>query len=356
MDKSVGDRINLLRFIMIFGVVVLHTPEFVPVTSIGTDAFSLIKAYFQNAVFRTTVPVLTFISGYLLFQSGIDRFPKALAAKKFRSLVVPFMAFNLPLVALVWLVQRFFHLQTSVQLVPFDLAVWLDAVFGLLHTPVNYPLNFLRDMVVLMCLAPLMGLLIRRAAALGFVLVSLIFLNNLDQALILRGVMPILFYLGGVAAHKKWNMRALDRYALPCLAVFLLFCGAIIYFRIVNTTALRLVSPLLIWPACSLLLGTRVGNWCARMNKYSFFLFVAHGPMLFVTWLIFKHVGRSLPYPLYWAAAPVLTLAAIVALYHLGMFMLPNVFPILLGGRGKEQNKPVRQEMPASVPLPERTA
>ena len=340
MDISIRRRIDCLRFLMIFGIVLLHTPEYVPITQVGSDWFSLTKAFFQNAMFRTTVPVLTFVSGYLVFHSGLDRLPTLLAKKKFQSLVVPFLAFNLPMLGLVYLVELFGHINTNYQLHPFDPAIWADAAFGLLHSPVNYPLNFLRDMLVLMCLAPLMGLLMRRTPALGFLLVCVFFLNNVDGPLVLRDTMPVVFYVGGVAACRKWNLQALDRYAVPCTVLFLLLCTWIVYFRVTNTTVLRLASPALLWPASTLLLGTRFGGWCIRMNKYSFFLFVAHAPVLFGTWLVYKRFGQALglPYPVYWVSAPVLTTMLIVALYRIGMQLVPGFATVLLGGRIRKQS------------------
>jgi len=349
MDSNVRDRIELLRFLMIFGVVVLHTPEYVAIADVGSDWFSLTKSFFQNSLFRTTVPVLTFISGYLVFHACLDQFPKALASKKARSLLIPFLIFNLPLLACVWLAESLAGVKTAYQLTPFDPAVWMDAAFGLLRSPVNYPLNFLRDMLVLMCMAPLMGMLIRKAPFAGFALVSLFFLNNMDGPLVLRDTMPVLFYAGGVVACKKWNLRALDAYALPCLVLFLLLCCSIIYFRVANTTYLRLVAPLLIWPASALLAGSRFGTWCAGMNRYSFFLFLAHAPILFATWLLYKRFAQDLAYPLYWLGAPLVTTAIIVAVFEVAMRLLPRAFPVMIGGRGKKK-KPAPHGLAPAAP------
>jgi succinoglycan biosynthesis protein ExoH len=309
------------------------------ITLVGNDWFSLTKAFFQNALFRTTVPVLTAISGYLVFHSGLDRLPGKLAAKKARSLLVPFLIFNVPLVFIVFVAELATGLHTNYQLTPFSADVWLDALFGIVHSPVNYPLNFLRDMIVLMALAPAMGWLIRRAPTIGFALVCLVFLENLDGILVLRNLMPVLFYVGGVAACYRWNLRALDRLAVPCAIAFLLLCASIVWFRIANTTTLRLVSPLLVWPASSMLLGTRVGNWCMRLNKYSFLLFVAHAPILFGTWLVYQHAGSGIPYPLYWVGAPVLTTLVLIAAYHVAARLAPDLLSIALGGRARHGGK-----------------
>jgi len=348
LDTNVRDRFNLLRFVMIVGVVMLHTPEYVPITEVGSDWFSLTKAFFQNALFRTTVPVLTFISGYLVFQAKLDLAPMKLLAKKSRSLLLPFLVFNLSVLVAAWLAQTHAGIVLSRDLAGFDPAIWLDAAFGLTGSPVNYPLNFLRDMMALMLIAPLMGLLIRGLPFIGLALCFWFFMNNYDGVLVLRDTMPIVFYMGGLAACRKWNLRALDAYAPHCLALFLLFCVAIVYFRIGNTTALRLISPLLVWPASALLMDSRIGPWCARMNKYSFFIFVAHAPVLMLSWQVYKRAGAGMPYPLYWAAAPLLTTVLLVWLYRIGMKIAPDMLQLALGGRHR---KAQAEEAKTGVPV-----
>jgi succinoglycan biosynthesis protein ExoH len=76
------------------------------------------------------------------------------------------------------------------------------------------------------------------------------------------------------------------------------------------------------------------------MNKYSFFLFVAHAPVLFATWLLFKRFGQGLPYPVYWVLAPLLTTAVVVAIYRCAMRLVPGLLSVMLGGRGKPQARP----------------
>jgi len=350
-SAEVRDRIALLRFVMIFGVVVLHTPEYVPVTEIGHGWFDLFKAFFQNALFRATVPVLTFLSGYLLFRSGLDQQPAKLARKKTASLLVPFLCFNLPLLCLAYVAETIFGLRLSYDLRTHDLLTWLDAAFGLTHSPINYPLNFLRDMIVLMCLAPLFGLLIRRAPYSGLAAISVLFMTNLDGPLILREVMPLTFYVGGMAAVHKWNICKLDRFAVPLGGALVMLCVAIVYFRIANTTFLRIVSPVLIWPAASLLTRTRFGAWCARMQRHSFLLFSAHAPILLGLWLVFKALGRPGYYAVFWTLAPVLVTFCIVQLHGIGLRLAPNLFPLLLGGRssvtGRRKAPSVRDPEPA---------
>lgn len=340
LDHGLRQRIALLRFVMIFGVIVLHTPAYVPMSALGDGWFDAIKAYFQLAVFRATVPVLTIISGLLLFGAGLDRLPGKLFTKKARTILLPFLCFNLPLVPLAMGAEMFAGIELSAQLWPFEPMAWLNAAFGLTASPINYPLNFLRDLMVLILLAPLFGWLLRHHAWPGLVVVSVVFFKNYDGILVLRDLMAVLFYVGGMAAVRGWNLRALDRYALPCLILFLLACAAMVHFRIANTTYLRLVAPFLIWPACALLVGTRPGSWMTGMSRYSFFMFLAHSPVLLLTWILYGRFGGSLPYPVYWVAAPIAVTAVLVLVYRVAGNRMPRLFPLLIGARGTAENSP----------------
>lgn len=326
IDSEISTRISILRFVMIFGIVILHTPLYVPMDQVGPHAFDVIKAFFQNAVFRCTVPVLTLISGYLLFGSTLPSRPKLLVSRKFKSLVVPFLIFNLPLVAIVFAVQSFSTLALSYQLVPANLGTLADAALSLSEAPLNYPLYFLRDLFVLCLLSPVFAVLLRRAPLPGLILVGLIFMLNLDGWLVIRTDMPVTFYLGGMCAMHKVDMRRFDRHAPACTALFIALCCAVVAFKVKNTTGLRLIAPLLVWPAASQLVGTRLGTWMARMGKYSFFIFLMHAPILMATWMVYSRYGAALPYPLYWVAAPLFTTALLMAIYRVCKARIPTAF------------------------------
>jgi len=332
-QKLVSDRIAMLRYLMIVGVVILHTPPYVPITEIGPGIFDFIKAFFQNAAFRATVPVLTLISGYLLFRSGLDQDWRRLFNKKVRTIVLPFLVFNLFVLAGALAAQHLLGLRMSYQLIPFDTQTWLDAAFGMSASPINYPLNFLRDLIVLMVFAPLLGFILRNWAWPGFAAVFLIFFNNLDGTLILREIMPIMFYVGGMAATRNWDLLALDRYALPSLGLLVVLCVCVVHFQVGNTTYFRFVAPFLIWSAAALLHDTRPGRWLQSQSKASFFIFLAHAPLLLVSWVMYQKLGDHIPYPLYWIAAPVAIVAILGLAYHTFMRLCPRLFAPLIGAK-----------------------
>ncbi len=336
-------RIALLRFLMIFGVVMLHVPPYIPIAEVGSGPASLFVAFFQHAFFRATVPVLTCISGFLLFRSALDQDPARLLRKKFRTIVVPFLFFNLGLLAI------FVLLREATGAAPGNTRIdttgdWLDAAFGLGASPINYPLNFLRDLMALFIAAPLLGWLLRKAPWPGLGLVLLVFAFNLDGRFLLRDVMLPVFYLGGMAAILQWNLRALDRHAPALLLLFAGLCICIVMFRVANTNYLRLAAPWLIWPATALLAPTAFGAWLVRMSKYSFFLFLTHAPVLLAVSLLYKKFSAHIPFMAYWLAAPVIVTGIVIGAHHLAMRALPGIFSIMTG---------VARPQPPSVRAPE---
>ncbi|MEA3642476.1 MAG: acyltransferase [Lamprobacter sp.] len=336
LDADISQRINILRYIMIFGIIILHTPPYVPLAETGASVFDFIKATFQHAIFRTSVPVLTFISGLLLFSASLDQKFKDLALKKTKTILVPLVIFNLPLALAVYGIQsnHLTNYEFSQSLYPFHALTWADAIFGLFSSPINYPLNFLRDLYVISLLSPLFGILIRKIPWTGFLVIFIIFWFDFDGDLVLRNTMPIIFYAGGMAALLNWDLRKLDRFAIWLLAAFLIFCFAIVFFQIENRNYLRVISPLLIWPASSLLVNSKFGAWVAGLAKYSFLTFLTHGPLLVVLWIFYQKVLSPIsPYWLFWATTPLFISLAVILIYKFGYRLFPRIMKFIIGGR-----------------------
>lgn len=320
---------------MVIGIVVLHTPPYQPLSELGFSLFELIKAFFSHAVFRTTVPMLTAISAYLLFRSTLPSKPVTLLKKKSHSILVPLILWNLPVALGIFLVQKYelTDHSFSTKLYPVEAVNWLNAITGLFMSPANYPLNFLRDLFALSLLGPLFGLFLKRAPYIGAAIVILVYTYNLDGSYVLRNSMYISFYLGALAATQSWDVTYLDRYAPLLLLIFSVFCAAIVIFDIENREPLRMLAPFLVWPAMALLSQSRIGRFINNYSSSSFLLFLAHGPLLLCCWLIYIKVMPSVPYPVFWLLAPLFIVVSCALLSPLMQRTLPKTSQILLGKR-----------------------
>lgn len=320
---------------MVLGIVVLHVPPYTPLGALDGTALEYIKAFFSHGVFRATVPVLTALSGFLVFYSGMHLKPRLLLQKKSRTILIPLLLWNIPLALAVYALQRYDMLgyDFRVSLYPFSWQAWADAVVGLAGTPVNYPLNFLRDLFVVSLFAPLFWQLLKRAPYTGLVVVFLVYFFDLEGPIVIRNSMLVTFYIGALAAHQQWNLTALDRYAPYLFGVFIAFCIAIVAFEIQNREPLRLVSPFLVWPAMSLIAGSRPGNWLYAGARHSFFTFLAHGPLLLFWWVLYLKIPNALPYPLFWFGSAALTIALAAVINTQFGRRLPRLAGIMLGSR-----------------------
>lgn len=343
VNKEVSNRIAMLRPLLIIGVVFVHVPgisdnpsEMVP------TLFNWFAAFFKNGVFRGTVPTMSLIAGFLLFSAQLDQRPGKLFRKKIKTLVIPFIVFNLLCLAFMaaanWIFGPVFP---SVADWPASAFQQVSLIFGLVDYPIDGPLHFVRDMIVTIMLVPLLRIAIRTAPWIGLAVLALVFGTDLDGPLIFRASSLMLFYIGGAAAVYRWNLLALDRHAKACLAMFVVICLAIIGFRIDDNTVLVMSAPFLIWPAMSLLKNTRIEAWAMGVSKYSFFIFASHMPLLILLWWIVIMHARWVPYAVFWFGAPVLVCAFLMRAYDLLLRVAPRTFNVALGARAP---KPVRAE------------
>lgn len=334
---SIGKRIALLRPLLILGIVYVHTGGVGDAIAWKwSNPFEYLLAVFRDGLFRAGVPMLTLISGYLLFGSNLDRFPLKLLRKKFRTLAVPFVVFNLGFIAIMLPMEVFTGFSHRNVLIGADTQNWANYLFAITGSPYNYPLYFLRDMMVLVLLAPLFGWLLRNTPLIGLVAISGIFYFDFDSYIVLRSTSAILFYVGGMAALYRWDLHVLDKYAKLCALLVVLSCLIAIAMRIQDRSLLSLGLPFLIWPASGLL-HDRGGALVLKYSKYSFFIFVAHAPIMFFSWELVLRYARFIPFPIYYVLAPAVTVAFLVAVYELLNRYVPITLDFVLGNRNQQR-------------------
>lgn len=335
LDKQISKRIWVTRYFMVIGIIVLHLPPAQSLAELGFAPFDLLRAFFGHGVFRATVPVLTVMSGFLVFRSGLHLKPLTLLSKKVTTVLVPLIIWNIPFVIAIFFAQQYSLLshEFSAKLVPFDPLNWINALTGLFEPPANFPLNFLRDLFVVSLISPLYWLFLKKIPYVGLLVVLVIYYFNLEGDLVLRNSMLVTFYIGALTATQNWSLTYLDKYAVELLAIFIACCVAIAVFDIRYIEPFRLLSPFMIWPAMALLMKTKLSDVIYHYSKSSFFTFLAHGPILLILWIVFQKLPMDIPYPFYWFLAPPLTV--LISIYASRYFrqLLPGIASFVLGGR-----------------------
>jgi hypothetical protein len=143
LTREISRRIEILRILLICGIVVLHTPPTWPLEALPPEARiwpGAVKLFFDYGPFRAGVPTLSLISGYLLFLRPYGSY-WGLVRRKLVTLVVPFLLWNGIVVCL-------HGLRGQNDLIGLDpksgdaLAAWSD----FLDNPPDYPTYFLVDL------------------------------------------------------------------------------------------------------------------------------------------------------------------------------------------------------------------
>lgn len=156
MDKQLSQAFSALRFLLALLVVYIHIDSncslsFIEVSKFGGDIWTMSNHYFNivisQTIARLAVPTFFFMSGYLFFVN-FERFSFGTWSKKiksrFHSLLIPYILWNI--IAYVYFIMLK-HQPISEE----GLLAKIDFMF--LH-PADFPLWYVRDLMVLVCFTP----------------------------------------------------------------------------------------------------------------------------------------------------------------------------------------------------------
>lgn len=347
MDANISSRINLMRIVLISGIVFVHVPHD-PHTSpfLGTYGFwDWLRVFVGDSLFRVGVPCLSAISGYLLFRRGLETFDyrKTLRTKA-RTVLLPFLLWNLAFLSLVYLVQLknigIGYLPDVVNASPRE---WLSLAFALEGLPVNVPLYFLRDLLLCILLSPMLGWLIKRypLQTLGIMLAYAVL--PLPNGIFLKKSILFGFSAGIYLSLHRIDVRRLDPYARPISAVFFATAAALslVLYRTgpefpVWVDMLRSLTALSgivgSWAVSALVVRSKLGERLARTGGLSFWIFCAHYPLLILFWMVWNRTGIA-DYRLFYFTIPFITIAILVAAHGFAKRMAPGFTAVLTGSR-----------------------
>ena len=174
---------------------------------------------------------------------------------------------------------------------------------------------------------------VRKAPLAGLLVVLAIFDPGLDGEFVRIDSIPISFYLGALAAVKKWDLQRWDPYAVPIGFVLLLVCAGVVLLDMGRPVWLAVVAPFLVWPLASKFVGTRPGHWFVRQGQAAIFLFMFHGVVLIFLKRAFPHYQKGEFEFLVWLVSPILITILSHQVYLLLRKHLPGLLALLLGGR-----------------------
>ena len=209
MIKRINNTANAWKIILTLMVIYIHSFSLVPAGE-GTLLY-YIKVYFSFVLPRIAVPMFFVYSGYFFFKGKECGFRIWLGKMKIRmrTLLLPFFLWSV-IGSLFFMcidkTQRNFSI-----LEIFNNTFWMNAYTPSSYlpqwigyeipkvTPLNMPLWYVRDLLILMCLSPLVYVVLQRKLLGKFLLISLlvVFLFFNTDKFPYIGIDSLLFFVSG---------------------------------------------------------------------------------------------------------------------------------------------------------------
>lgn len=372
MNKVESKTIDFLRFPCSVLVVIVHT-----FSSIGGGElpgfYDSFRVFFSQGVARLAVPIFFFTSGYLFFQ-GFERWIwttyKKKLKKRIRSLFIPYILWN----SVMLLLGIFSHLVhggiSCAQEWFFEngglLCFWncgrqgCTPLINLLGWemwerafPINYPLWFIRDLMVLNLLAPLIFLLVKRLRAVWLIIMALLYLLNIWIPIEGFRAEGFFFYsLGAFFCLEKHGFydtfKWLKSFAIPLALISLPLCviyyGDSWYWYIRRFFCICGTISILWLVAYSIKTNFYNATTSRLLMESSFIIYAAHiiGIKDGVCYLLNQvisyispssTIGMNISLTLAYITAPLMTSFIIAMLYYVAKKFMPHTCALFSGGR-----------------------
>ena len=337
MTPYISKAISVTRFPVILGPVMIHCQT-------GFDATPY-RLFWGEMVGRITVPLFFFISGYLFFlkfDGSLNAF-KSKLIKRVSSLIVPYILWNL--------LAFFFYWSIGIAEGKDFLSSFWVVEYHSGHSPADGPLWFLRTLILLLPLTPIIYVFnINKYLCIGSLILYLFLFSNYG---IFKQGMAIgfaCFNLGAFGAlsnigrllekryppqkkqqqqHGFINKFVLVYFIILCILDYKLrldngFVWGIVHWSVLTTGSMLVMT-------LTSLLGERTTIILDYLGKASFFIFCLHEPIIPYVRSIFLPLAGcgDLGYTMTVVSVVVICLAV----FEIMKRICPSVLKILNGGR-----------------------
>lgn len=350
-STAISDNIAVARVICICGIVYVHAWTGLDIDGLraqGGSWHSMLYWTLIELFGRSSVPLLSVISGWLVARSVSRRSYGCFVSGKAKSLLLPMILWNLIAATLVIVLARYGGLRAP------QPELGLPLLNEILHftapAEINVQNAFLRDVFVCMLAAPL---LVRLPSAVLAVLAAGLLawaVEGWQLYLLLRPQILLFFVLGILACRTRFD-RVVD--GLPVLPLTVAFgalgvgkCWLSIWGQhhlVTHPEAvagldnlLRLVAAAFFWRLSGMVARSRWGTVVKGLESYTFLLFCSH---VLLIWLLCPVIGPWFGrfgepgYPLFLLLQPLLALGGAVVTGQVLIRTWPAAALILSGGR-----------------------
>ncbi len=357
MEPDTSARITLLRFPLVVGIVFIHaygsnvglTGGQVGMSQLVGPAL-LVQEYFSQILARISVPLFFLMSGFLFFESfdgSLTKYKSKLKSR-IRTLLIPYLFWNLLTLLIFAIAQtnpitsRYFS-GIYAKIASYNGYDFLNALFGITGGPIAFQFWFIRDLMLLILLSPIIYWMIRHIPYLTLFLLLCIWVLRLSPFGTSSSQSPFFFFAGGLIGSTTPRLDGCDKYGKVLFFIFLLFSiidlltKKLYYNLYINSIDVIIGIIVSIWLA-GLINRTmiRISNALKALSQASFFTFAAHGLLLItiikLSYVIFKPSNSIDIIALYFGNIFITTLICVILYFKINN-ILPSFMRIICGGR-----------------------
>jgi hypothetical protein len=360
IEPGTSARITLLRFPLILGIIIIHAYGSNVILSgkvVGISQFTgtgfLIQYYLSSIIAAACVPCFAFISGFLFFNSfdgSINKYCGKLTSR-IKRLLIPYLLWNLSMLSVLAILQAnsLTAAYFSGQFPPissYSIYGFLNAIFGFDQSPIIVQFWFIRDLMILMLLSPILYWIIRHIPYVGLAVLLGFLLFCVDKGDV-RHVISIrvtfFFFTGGEVACKTASLDGWDKYGKIFLILYMLlsiielFHIGAFYYNFIHGINMILGVYLLIWLAGIInKKDNLIRNALIVLAPSSFFIYAIHAHLEMIvrkfSYIIIKPSNYTVVTLIYFFIIFITTIACI-SLYFLIKKLYPSLIYVMCGGR-----------------------
>lgn len=360
-----SEIIRFLRFPLAVLIVLLHARF--QSGAIGDVSFSYSRNQYpiyyslsnimSDYICQIAVPLFFLLSGYLFF-FNVSSFSwdiyKSKLRRRVHSLLIPYLFWNSLILLFYIFIQTLFPGLTSGVnkfITSYTLSDWFHAYWDINGGPICLQFWFIRDLMVISLLTPILYFLINKFSYFSVFFIGLLWFLGYYTQITAIEIRPLFFFsLGALFTIKRFDLLKLcNRLAIPCaligLAVMIL---ELLYYNayyvdwfvryLGKFDRIGILSLMVVCIAgTSWLLKNRVVSINKFLLESNFFIFAYHGVTLaFISKIILKYFAPQTDFQalLTYAFIPTLTIFLGLFIFALLQRYFPRFTKVIIGARG----------------------
>jgi len=354
IDKYLSDKLKLISFVSMLMVVFLHSynlgTEIIDNPNIKKGYNFFIQFFISQGITRIAVPIFFTISGYLLFirlnNAIIFKDYLPILKKKMISLAIPYLIWSFSFFVFFLLLQKLpgiANLFKQKHIADYSVKETLSVVF---INPIPFQLWFIRDLIVLIIMYPLLYWALRLSKGLVLLLFLISWWFGFD--LIIFSSEALLFFnIGSFLGINKSDLRIDINQKVACSLLILwflivLFETLLVFKSFSNSYVLNflhksgiLIGIISVWFLYDFASQKRFYFKSMPFLHLSFFIYTLHEPLLEILKIIFYKIlgnGEMTMLSIY-IVAPLFVIALCILTGEFLKKTVPSFFNLITGGR-----------------------